>query len=487
MPLPTIAIVGRPNVGKSSLFNRLAGSRVSIVDSTPGVTRDRVSRIIAIDPPTELADGEPRMAELLDTGGFGVYVAEGRRYDDAGEDLSALTPEIEHQIRRATSSADVVLFIVDAHSGPTVLDERIATMLRRSGNPDRVMVVVNKVDGEDWEAHAAEFASMGLGDIIVTSAKSAYRKREFLEKLWDRIDASAINDVEPELNMAIVGRRNAGKSTLVNALAGEDRVIVSEIAGTTRDAIDVRVQIGTRTLTVIDTAGVRKKKSWADNIEAYSNQRTIDSIERSDVTLLMLDATEKISQVEKRLGHELQSRFKPVIVVLNKWDLVDDDVDIDDFLEYLEQELPGLSYAPIIRISATEKDGVNSVLRMALNLFEQASHRESTGKLNAVFKQILERRGPSSKLGSRAKILYVTQVAVRPPTIALVVNKPDLFKGSYERYIRNRLHEELPYSEVPIRLIFSERRRMDLNALKGGEHRAGRQNDDSALDDTLAE
>ena len=460
---------------------------MSIVDATPGVTRDRVSRVIVVNPPNELVDGEPRMAELLDTGGFGVYVADGRRYDDAGEDLSELTPEIERQITLATSSADLVLFIVDAHAGPTVLDERIATMLRRSGNTDRVLLVVNKVDGEDWEAHAAEFAAMGLGDIVVTSAKSAYRKREFLERLWERIDADAIEDADPEMNLAIVGRRNAGKSTLVNALAGEDRVIVSEIAGTTRDAVDVRVQIGNRTLTVIDTAGVRKKKSWSDNIEAYSHQRTIDSIERADVAILMLDATEKISQVEKRLGHELQSRFKPVIIVLNKWDLINDDVDIDDFLEYLEQELPGLSYAPIIRISATEKDGVNSVLRMALNLYEQASHRESTGKLNAVFKQILERRGPSSKLGTRAKILYVTQVAVRPPTIALVVNKPQLFKGSYERYIRNRLHEELPYSEIPIRLIFSERRRMDLNALKGGEHRAGRVEDDDNLDDSLHE
>ena len=481
MPLPKIAIVGRPNVGKSSLFNRLVGSRVSIVDETPGVTRDRVSRVVVLHPPAERPEEGSRMAELLDTGGFGIYVSEGRRYDDAGEDLAELTPEVEFQIAQATKTADVVLFVVDAHAGPTALDRRIATMLRRSDNTQRVLLVVNKVDGEDWEAHAAEFSAMGLGDVVVTSAKSAYRKREFLERIWERIDPEASPDTDPELKLAIVGRRNAGKSTLVNALAGEDRVIVSEIAGTTRDAIDVRVQIGNRTLTVIDTAGVRKKKSWADNIEAYSNQRTIDSIVRADVTILLLDATEKISQVEKRLGHELESRYKPVLIVLNKWDLVADDLDIDDYLDYIGQELPGLSYAPIIRISASEKDGVNATLRMALNLFEQASHRESTGRLNSLFKEILERRGPSSKLGSRAKILYASQIAVRPPTIALVVNKPDLFKGGYERYIRNRLHEELPYSEVPIRLIFSERRRMDLGALKGGEHRAGR----DKLDDSL--
>jgi GTP-binding protein len=474
MPLPCIAIVGRPNVGKSSLFNRLAGSRVSIVDPTPGVTRDRVSRVIFVPPPSERADEGTRCAELLDTGGFGVYIAEGRRYDDAGEDLAELTPDIEHQITKATSMADLVLFLVDAQSGPTSLDERIATMLRKSGRADQVIVVANKVDSEEWEAHASEFARFGLGDIVVTSAKSAYRKREFLEKIWERIDADATPDEDPELKMAIVGRRNAGKSTLVNALAGEDRVIVSEIAGTTRDAVDVRISIGKRTLTLIDTAGVRKKKSWADQIEAYSNQRTFDSIERADVVVLLLDATEKISQVEKRLAHELETRFKPVVIVLNKWDLVKDDVVLDDFLDYLGQELPGLPYAPIIRISAAKSDGVNSTLRMAFNLFKQANHREPTGPLNALFKSILQKRGPSSKLGTRAKILYVSQIAIRPPTIALVVNKPQLFKGSYERYLRNRLHEELPFSEVPIRLIFSERRRMELQALRGGEHRAGR-------------
>lgn len=483
MPLPRIAIIGRPNVGKSSLFNRLAGSRVSIVDPTPGVTRDRVSRVVFINPPSELADAESRCAELLDTGGFGVYVADGRRFDDAGEDLAELTPEIEHQIVNATSSADLVLFLVDAQSGITALDERIATMLRKSGNTDRVMVVANKVDSEEWEADAAEFSRFGLGDVVVTSAKSAYRKREFLERLWERIDSDASPEEDPELHLAIVGRRNAGKSTLVNALAGEDRVIVSEIAGTTRDAVDARITIGKRTLTLIDTAGVRKKKSWADKIEAYSNQRTIDSIERADVVFLLLDATEKISQVEKRLAHELETRFKPVVIVLNKWDLVKDEVALDDYLDYLGQELPGLPYAPIIRISAAKSDGVNSTLRMALNLFEQATHRVSTGHLNSLFKSILQRRGPSSKLGTRAKILYVSQIAVRPPTIALVVNKPELFKGSYERYLRNRLHEELPFSEVPIRLIFSERRRMDLQALRGGEHRAGRvaESDDDSL------
>jgi GTPase len=191
------------------------------------------------------------------------------------------------------------------------------------------------------------------------------------------------------------------------------------------------------------------------------------------IVFMMIDATEPISQIEKKLAKEIVDRFKPVAIILNKWDLTKDDLVLDDYLEYLEQELPGLGYAPIIRMTATDGEGVRPALRMVLNLFEQAGHRESTGRLNAVFKEILDRRGPSSRLGTRAKILYVSQVAVHPPTIVLVVNKPDLFKGGYERYILNRLHEELPYSEVPIRLVFSQRRRLELSELKAGRNRAG--------------
>ncbi len=487
MPLPRIAIVGRPNVGKSSLFNRLVGTRVSIVDPTPGVTRDRVTRFIEVRPPVEDVTAEPRYAELMDTGGYGVYVAEGGRFDDAGKDLSALTPEIERQIIRATEECALVLFVVDAQAGPTILDETIANMLRKSGHAEKILVVANKVDGDYWEPHAMEFAAFGLGTPEMTSATSGYRKRMFQHTLWSRIDPDATAEPDPEMKLAIVGRRNAGKSTLVNAMAGDERVIASEIAGTTRDAVDVRVELGKHALTVIDTAGVRKRKSWSSAVEAYSHQRTTDSIERADVVFLLIDATEQISQVEKKLARAVIDLHKPVAIILNKWDLTKPDLILEDYLEYLDQELPGLSYAPIIRMSAIESDGIHAALRMALNLFKQASHRETTGRLNAVFNEILGRRGPSSKLGTRAKILYASQVAVQPPTIAVIVNKPELFEGSYERYLQNRLHEELPFSEVPIRLIFSERRRMSLGDLKGGAHREGRSElpDEDGMDPDL--
>ncbi len=265
--------------------------------------------------------------------------------------------------------------------------------------------------------------------------------------------------VSPEMKVAIVGRRNAGKSSLVNALAGAPRVIVSEIAGTTRDSVDVRFESDGRIFIAIDTAGIRKRKSWADDVEFYSHNRTEVALRRADVALLLLDATEPVSQVEKQLAGELVEAFKPTVIVVNKWDLVEAKQTPNDYLEYLTQELPMLSFAPLVFISAKNGDGTSDAIAMAFNLHTQASHRETTGKLNALVQKILTERGPSSKLGTIAKIYYISQIETNPPTIAMVVNKPELFEGAYERYLLNRLREELPYSEVPIKLIFSARRR----------------------------
>ena len=460
--LPVIAIVGRPNVGKSSLFNRLAGERISIVDPTPGVTRDRISTIITINPPndTDEADALPRVAEVCDTGGFGIYVAEGKRFDDAGEDLSALAPDIEAQIFAAVEGATIVLFTIDAQSGITALDEKIAQLLRRTGNTDRVIQVANKVDGPSWEVHALDAAKLGFGDTLSVSTKAGSGIRHLMEALWTRLGSRPDEPpASPEMKVAIVGRRNAGKSSLVNALAGAPRVIVSEIAGTTRDSVDVRFESDGRIFIAIDTAGIRKRKSWADDVEFYSHNRTEVALRRADVALLLLDATEAVSQVEKQLAGELVEAFKPTVIVVNKWDLVEAKQTPNDYLEYLTQELPMLNFAPLVFISAKNGDGTSDAIAMAFNLHTQASHRETTGKLNALVQKILTERGPSSKLGTIAKIYYISQIETNPPTIAMVVNKPELFEGAYERYLLNRLREELPYSEVPIKLIFSARRR----------------------------
>ena len=460
--LPVIAIVGRPNVGKSSLFNRLAGERISIVDPTPGVTRDRISTIITINPPndTDEADALPRVAEVCDTGGFGIYVAEGKRFDDAGEDLSALAPDIEAQIFAAVEGATIVLFTIDAQSGITALDEKIAQLLRRTGNTDRVIQVANKVDGPSWEVHALDAAKLGFGDTLSVSTKAGSGIRHLMEALWTRLGSRPDEPpASPEMKVAIVGRRNAGKSSLVNALAGAPRVIVSEIAGTTRDSVDVRFESDGRIFIAIDTAGIRKRKSWADDVEFYSHNRTEVALRRADVALLLLDATEPVSQVEKQLAGELVEAFKPTVIVVNKWDLVEAKQTPNDYLEYLTQELPMLNFAPLVFISAKNGDGTSDAIAMAFNLHTQASHRETTGKLNTLVQKILTERGPSSKLGTIAKIYYISQIETNPPTIAMVVNKPELFEGAYERYLLNRLREELPYSEVPIKLIFSARRR----------------------------
>ena len=465
MSLPQIAIVGRPNVGKSSLFNRLVGRRVSIVDPTPGTTRDRVSQLVEILPPTDLPydrsrDAAPKLAELVDTGGYGVYMAEGGRFDDAGEDLARLTPEIEAQIKAGVERATLILFVVDAQSGVTGLDERIARLVREAGRADRVLLVANKVDDDSWIGAAQDACRLGFGEPVLTSASSAFGKRAFLEAIWNRLPEWVEPVAPPEMKIAIVGRRNAGKSTLINALAGEPRVIVSEIAGTTRDSIDVRFEMDGHAFVAIDTAGVRKRKSWVDDIEYYSHQRAKAAIERADVCVLLLDAREPVTQVEKRLALELVTQHKPTVIAVNKWDLVEKKLKTSDYIDYLTQELFALEFAPLVFLSAAKGEGVDAVVKVCRNLFGQANHRETTGRLNAVIKGILADRGPSSKLGTKAKIYYVSQIATNPPTIAIVVNKPELFEGAYEKYLMNQLHEQLPFSEVPIKLVFSARKRL---------------------------
>jgi GTP-binding protein len=488
MSIPRIAIVGRPNVGKSSLMNMLAGAKVSIVDPTPGVTRDRVSSLI------ELAGEKPtdpvKIVEVTDTGGYGVYTAEGARFDDAGEDLSALTGAIEGQIAAAVERADLILFVVDAQSGITALDMTIGKLLRekllggRKGSHAKIVVVANKVDDNKWEADAVEASRLGFGEPMLVSAKTNFRRRDFREHLYEIVPAAGHDAPAgpgggyPEMRIALVGRRNAGKSTFVNTLAGEERCIVSEIAGTTRDSIDVRFEMDGRALVAIDTAGVRKRTKFADAVEHWAFHRCLLAIGRADVVLMLLDATQEISGVDKRLGARVLEENKPCAIVVTKWDLVEGRknrkgqiVTAEDYAKYIEDELKGMTMCPIVFTSSVKSMGLKEAVSVAFDLFEQAGQRVPTAKLNEIVRKILSDRGPSSRLGSQAKILYVAQVGVLPPTIVMVVNHAEMFTGQYERYLMNRLHEELPFGEVPIRLIIRERQRVELSELKSGRHR----------------
>lgn len=471
MSLPRIAIVGRPNVGKSSLLNMIARERVSIVDETPGVTRDRVSVVVELQGP--LRTEEPKLTEVVDTGGFGVYTAEGGRFNEVGEDLGRLSGAIEAQIEHAVETSDLILFVTDAQAGVTALDETFAALLRRlAPGKARVIPVANKVDADKWEPHAADAAALGFGEPMLVSALTKNLRRVFLDRLYQEIpEIGATRDSAPIMRLAIVGRRNAGKSTMVNALAGEDRVIVSEIAGTTRDAIDVRFEMDGRVFLAIDTAGLRRRTSLPSRVEWFAQQRSLQSIDRADVALLILDATEKISKIEKQLSRQIMDRFKPCVLVVNKWDLAagrknrkGQPISIEDYREYLAEEFPGLSRAPIVFTSATEGTGLREAVQVAFDLFEQSRERVPTSKLNDIFEDILTSRGPTSKLGRHAKIYYVSQVAVAPPTIVLKVNDADLFTGQYERYLLNRLAETTPFAEVPVRLLIRGRDREERRA-----------------------
>ncbi|QNN23702.1 ribosome biogenesis GTPase Der [Planctomycetales bacterium ZRK34] len=454
--LPKVAIVGRPNVGKSSLLNMLAGRRVSIVDPTAGVTRDRVTYELELPPAKK--GGEPRFCEVVDTGGYGVY---------SGDDsLSPLTDDVERQITYAVGEAALILFLIDAQTGITPLDEQVSQLLReQAGDLSRVVLIANKVDSPKLEADALEATSLGFGEPVMVSATTGRGKASVVDLLTGRIDfTNVIAPPKSEMSLAIVGKRNAGKSTFVNALAHSERVIVSELAGTTRDSVDVRFEVDGRSFTAIDTAGVRKRKSLEDDIEYYSLHRALRAIRRADVVMLLIDATVPVSQVDKKLSGEIVEHFKPCVVVVNKWDLVADKLKPEDYVDYLADALRGLDYMPIAFISAKDNDGLADAVTTACELYEQAGQRIGTGRLNAFVQELLERRGPSTKLGTRAKIYYATMVAVHPPTIAIFVNEPDMFDQRYQRYLINAFRDEFPFGEVPIKLLVRRRKRTDRHA-----------------------
>jgi GTP-binding protein len=434
--IPVVAIVGRPNVGKSTLFNALAGKRISIVEPTAGVTRDRV---------TAWVDFDGRTVELVDTGGIGIV------------DTENIRAHVEQQIALALEAADAIVFVVDVRDGVTPLDREVAERLRRLGKP--VVLAANKADAAHFEPCAGEFFALGLGEPLPVSALEGFGRTDLKERILAVLPArKAAPPPDDVLKVALIGKRNAGKSTFVNALAGEKRVIVSEVPGTTRDAVDVRLRIDGEPLVLIDTAGLRRQKSVGSAIELFSLSRTRSAIERADVVIFVLDVTTEISSVDKELAAWIDELSKPVVFAANKWDLGRGKMATSEFHLYLQKKLPRLQFAPIVFTVAKENKGVRKVIAIARDLRRQALARAATPELNRAIEEALRQVAPRvGRDGTKPRVYFATQTAIAPPTIVVFVNKPGLFSQHYRRYIANRLRARFEFPEVPIRLVFRER------------------------------
>ena len=492
---PFVAIVGRPNVGKSTLFNRFVGQRLAIEEPTAGTTRDRLAALVPIE------DG--RAIEMCDMGGLG---GTGDVFDE----------DVNLQIDLAIEYADMVLFLVDARDGLTPADERIGRRLLKTGKP--VIVAANKAETAQLEITAAEFYSLGFPcEVFPISAREGVGKSELLEAIialleehglfvvkeeeaaeaaaqaaadeeaaeleadadeaddeGDEGDADG-DDADPDdadeqdgpvedvvaprhpMRLAIVGRRNVGKSTFVNSVLGEERVIASARPGTTRDAIDVRVRVEGKELILIDTAGLRKRGRADDQIELISHGRTQTAIQRCDAALLFLDCVQDVRNLDKRLAGLLATEHKACVIVANKWDLTDDRMTPEEFADYIGKLLPNLRYAPVVAISALETTNVEAPIVVAQELFEQSLIKIGTGRLNRALSSAIQLRRPRPYRNLIGKVFFGTQIATNPVTLLLFVNNPELFPPSYRRYLGNQLRKTTPWEEIPIKLVFRAR------------------------------
>lgn len=437
MAKPIVAMVGRPNVGKSTLFNRLAGKRISIVQDTPGVTRDRV-----------YAEAEwlTHTFTMIDTGGI-----EPERND-------IIVKQMRRQANIAIETADVIVFIVDGKEGLTPADREVASMLRKSKKP--VVLVVNKIDSLKEEDNAWEFYNLGIGDPITISAAQGLGLGDMLDRVVENFDNSYLEEEEDEyIRIAMIGKPNVGKSSLINKLLGEERVIVSDVAGTTRDAIDSYLENGDDKFILIDTAGLRRKSKVKEEIERYSVIRTYAAIERADVCILMIDAQEGVTEQDEKIigyAHELN---KAIMVVVNKWDLIEkDDKTLDKYKKELQSKLKFLSYAPYVFISALTGQRTHKILEVAKMCYDNYSKRISTGILNDVIDRAVLMKEPPIVGLKRLKIYYATQVATRPPKFIFFVNDPSATHFSYQRYLENQLRESFDFEGTGIQIEYRERK-----------------------------
>jgi GTPase len=439
MGVPQVVIVGRPNVGKSSIFNWIAGERLAVVDPTAGVTRDRLTYAV------ELGD---RIVEIVDTGGMGIL------------DSDDLTEHIEEQIQTAVNSADLILFVTDAMDGVVPLDEEVARRLRHAEAP--IICVANKTDNDSLNPQADQFHRFGYKELIRVSTEQNRFKRDLIRLIVDNLPEKEMFDEEPEeieppMKFAVVGRRNVGKSTFVNALAKTDRMITSEIPGTTRDCVDVRFEMDGKTFFAIDTPGLRRRKSVKTNIDYYGGNRAMRSVRRADVVLMFFDAADHIGKVDKQLCDYIIDAHKPCIFVANKWDLLADKIPTEDWADYIREAFPTMSFAPVAFTTATTGRNAKRLVNHAQMLFKQSRARISTSKLNKIVRAALEYNPPPLFYNRRPKVYFATQVTTEPPTLVLFCNNPKAFSKTYRRYLLNFFREHLDFAEVPIRLFMRKR------------------------------
>ena len=439
MSKPLVAIVGRPNVGKSTFFNRIVGQRISIVEDTPGVTRDRL-----------YADAEwcGHSFTLIDTGGLEIK----------SEDV--MWSHIRAQAQIAVETADVIVFMLDGKTGLTHEDYEVAAYLRKSRKP--ILLVVNKLDNN--EQHLLyDFYELGLGEPIGISAGQAKGLGDVLDEIVKLTGKYETEEKEEALKIAVVGKPNAGKSSLVNKLLGYDRVIVSDIAGTTRDAIDTRIKIGDKEYILIDTAGIRRKRSVEEDLEQYSVMRSLGAVRRADVCLIVIDSSEELSEQDVKIAGYVHEQGKPSVVVMNKWDVVEKDTyTIEKYNRKLKEELKFMDYFIPTYVSAKTGKRVDNLIKLAERAYENASRRISTGLLNDVLREAILTNEPPSKNGKRLKIYYVTEVSANPPTFVIFVNDDTLMHFSYRRYLENALRRSFDFEGTPIRLIIRNKNEKDL-------------------------